>query len=620
MGANAMTLITENGWTQCSAQDTDNGPVPGTGIRLPVRAGDAAVILKAWAAWYNNNIEPLRSGVCGCWTPTNDVWNSNHLSGTALDLNWNSYPFRVLTMPSDRVAKVESGLGLFRGVIFWGRNWASPKDEMHYQLNYPEQDTRVVELANDLRTGYLGIYAPPDPNAFPLPPGYYYGPIDGPTESISCEFEGDMQSWKDGLGRWQSTLGLTVTKKWNDGVTPKAATTMQLEKNWSPNPLFGHGGVYLGEWDAVIGDGWRLPDGWDPSQVPDAEPPITKWGDYSQYQCTYICDAYPYAQVAFRASIADQIDAKFAENMKRAKAMVASGRLKKIIAYHFWVPGHDNFGTFRQALEQSGGVFPELAFMLDVEDGGAKWNVSGDQSAGANDFIKKGQEYFNNPQAASGYVNFVANAGLWRHIPRGLKMIVPNYNGPDATPTYPPGITLFGHQYSESEDTPPFGPSDINQSKMPQSTWLAAWGVNGSAKVKKKKKEPVAPVEIPTQGPQVFTDDDRSMLAKVHRLLTEKVSSRSIYRDNDLPVDNYLGILRNIDGMAHEAYIEREALLGSADALATVQRCAENSADPGARKRAEFIVSKAPYGAVPTRKPRRVTKSAAVATMGNGHG
>ena len=104
MGANAMTLITENVWTQCSAQDTDNGPVPGTGIRLPVRAGDAAVILKAWAAWYNNNVEPLRSGVCGCWTPTNDVWNSNHLSGTALDLNWNSYPFRVLTMPPDRVA------------------------------------------------------------------------------------------------------------------------------------------------------------------------------------------------------------------------------------------------------------------------------------------------------------------------------------------------------------------------------------------------------------------------------------------------------------------------------------------------------------------------------------
>src|SRR5215216_4076293 len=106
MGVNAMTLITENGWTQCSAQDTDRGPIPGTGIRLPVRQGDAAVILKAWAAWYNSNVEPLRSGVCGCWTPTNDVWNSNHLSGTALDLNWDSYPFRVLTMPPDRVAKV----------------------------------------------------------------------------------------------------------------------------------------------------------------------------------------------------------------------------------------------------------------------------------------------------------------------------------------------------------------------------------------------------------------------------------------------------------------------------------------------------------------------------------
>jgi len=130
----------------------------------------------------------------------------------------------------------------------------------------------------------------------------------------------------------------------------------------------------------------------------------------------------------------------------------------------------------------------------------------------------------------------------------------------------------------------------------------------------------VGPVEIPTQGPEVFTDDDRSLLAKVHRLLTERVSSRSIYRDNDLPVDNYLGILRNIDGMAHEAYIEREALLGSPEALAIVQHCAESSADPGARKRAEFVVSKAPYGAVPTRKPRRGTKSAAAAAIGNGHG
>ena len=35
------------------------------------------------------------------------------------------------------------------------------------------------------------------------------------------------------------------------------------------------------------------------------------------------------------------------ENITRARKMVAAGRLKKVIAYHFWVPGYDNWGTFK---------------------------------------------------------------------------------------------------------------------------------------------------------------------------------------------------------------------------------------------------------------------------------
>jgi len=48
----------------------------------------------------------------------------------------------------------------------------------------------------------------------------------------------------------------------------------------------------------------------------------------------------------------------------------------------------------------------------------------------------------------------------------------------------------------------------------------------------------------------------------------------------------------NVDGMAHEAYVEREALLGYEPAMAIVRRCAENSDDPEARQRAVFILSK----------------------------
>ena len=82
------------------------------------------------------------------------------------------------------------------------------------------------------------------------------------------------------------------------------------------------------------------------------------------------------------------------------------------------------------------------------------------------------------------------------------------------------------------------------------------------------------------------------MLVEIYQLLTTPVPSRSIYRDNNQPIDIWRGMLLNVDGMAHEAYVEREALLGYEPAIAIVRRCAENSDDPQARQRAAFILSK----------------------------
>jgi murein L,D-transpeptidase YcbB/YkuD len=42
--------------------------------------------------------------------------------------------------------------------VWWGRDWISPIDEMHYQLNFREGDARLAELASDLQNGYLGIW------------------------------------------------------------------------------------------------------------------------------------------------------------------------------------------------------------------------------------------------------------------------------------------------------------------------------------------------------------------------------------------------------------------------------------------------------------------------------
>lgn len=158
----------ENGWRMVNR---DGCVVAGPSIGLPhsntapVRRGDAATILNAWLWWYHHNVEPLTSPVWG-WSATNLVPNSNHLAGTALDINAPKYPWGYYRMPATLRTKVERGLALFEGTIFWGRRWSKP-DEMHYQLGFREGDPRISAFAAKLNNGHLGVYKPTPP---PPPP------------------------------------------------------------------------------------------------------------------------------------------------------------------------------------------------------------------------------------------------------------------------------------------------------------------------------------------------------------------------------------------------------------------------------------------------------------------
>lgn len=287
----------ENGWRMVDANHLDNSPVPGTDIRIPFHRGIPNTILKAFAADFHEFVESLYNARGGSdeggWTLTNSVGSSNHLSGTAMDLNWSDHPFRVsyAGFTQAEIAVVRELLAFYEGMVFWGQDWNSPKDAMHFQMGYntanniPKcQDFIKRKIRPDGRSTFRRGMGEVDPNAFPLPAGYYYGPLEGPEQSISGQYEGTPQHWRDGLGRWQAKLGLPVTKVW-DAATQNAATTLQLEKGWPPLKVdLGNGEVELrgcvfkGEWDAVFHEGWRLPHKKEPVRVgPHEDQLVMRW-------------------------------------------------------------------------------------------------------------------------------------------------------------------------------------------------------------------------------------------------------------------------------------------------------------------------------------------------------
>lgn len=268
-------MITENGWPSCSADACDRKPIPGTNITIPLQRGIPNTIMKAFAADFNTHVEPLAGGAPdeGGWTPTNSVATSNHLGGTAMDLNWRAHPMGPSYAGFDqaKIARVRELLRFYEGMIFWGQDWTSPKDSMHFQMGYNtfgDQAKCNDFIGRKIRAdGYSTFQrAPADPNTFPLPAGYFYGPLDGPDNCISGRYDTDLQAWKDGLGRWQATLGLPATKQWDD-ASRHAATVLQKAKGWPETPDIGFGTIHEGEWNAVIRDGWRLPG------APVPEPP-----------------------------------------------------------------------------------------------------------------------------------------------------------------------------------------------------------------------------------------------------------------------------------------------------------------------------------------------------------
>lgn len=134
----------ENGWRPRHAgEDLLNWVrIPGAEhVSLRFMKGWPTTVLRAFAADYHANVEWLRDGDSAAFTPTNSVATSNHLNGTACDLNWSGADQRTFRLgiseaaayPGHKAQAVRDLLSWYEGMVFCGGAW-SIRDWMHFQM------------------------------------------------------------------------------------------------------------------------------------------------------------------------------------------------------------------------------------------------------------------------------------------------------------------------------------------------------------------------------------------------------------------------------------------------------------------------------------------------------
>ncbi|MEE6177872.1 DUF4185 domain-containing protein [Mycobacterium sp. 050134] len=205
------------------------------------------------------------SGTVGCWgSESRSEENPNVEHQPKTRDQWLAHD-KMLDMVAFTIATVAAGYDIpleWLDVEAVGANRKGVSSHFNYSygsvLLHGEQDsdhwdvphTFPHDVVLDAANTYLGLIR--DPDRFPLPPGHYWGPLDGPAESWSNTYGGEPQSSKDGLTRWQQTVGITASGIY-DYATKRAATRLQEERGWA---VTGH--VSEREWEEAIRNGWRL--------------------------------------------------------------------------------------------------------------------------------------------------------------------------------------------------------------------------------------------------------------------------------------------------------------------------------------------------------------------------
>jgi hypothetical protein len=255
--------FSENGWRMVDQGSCVWVLVPGSNnVHLQIREGQPAAILGAFVADWNAYIEPVRDADSACWTPTNSVASSNHLSGTACDVCWQSHPFQVANagFNAAQMATMEEMLKFYEDIVFWGNHWNSPKDAMHVQMNggtYGSENVDRVQqfIARKIRADGFSTFR--RTTTTPVPP-----PVDVPTQPNLSRAEGyAVRIINEGRRRGVTPKGIQIALA--TGIVESNLTVYANEKLPKslalPHDAVGRDGLSVGIFQQQVkdsGNGW----------------------------------------------------------------------------------------------------------------------------------------------------------------------------------------------------------------------------------------------------------------------------------------------------------------------------------------------------------------------------
>lgn len=131
-------------------------------------------------------------------------------------------------------------------------------------------DMKVERAEVQKLLGGGGAAPPVSPESWPLPPGYYYGPYEGPEESISGR-AGEPAAWVEGLRQFQRWTKVAVTGVY-DEATKGAAQQVQRLAQFRPDGLIGPGTFAAAKKAAAAPPAPTAPE--EPSPPPERLPDL----------------------------------------------------------------------------------------------------------------------------------------------------------------------------------------------------------------------------------------------------------------------------------------------------------------------------------------------------------